>query len=245
MRVGVVCEGPTDFFAIKSFFGHALKNDGINAQFVRIPPKSDNTNPEGGWGNVLLWLDRNNPAYRIQIHFGGGLFQEPVDKPRLNALLIQLDSDILGKQSFTNRVSNAYDLAVENPDDAQERADEIRKVIRSAAKFDDMTEHEKALHVIAPAVESTEAWCVAAFTTPTPNCELLNGQNLRDAFMSVLERSEGRNPSPPYSRIDKDQKRRKDFLAIHAQGSARVRGGCQQFDQAYQQLGELCRVHCS
>ena len=54
MRVGVVCEGPTDFFAIESFFGHALENDQIDAEFVRVQTKSDNTNSEGGWGNVLL-----------------------------------------------------------------------------------------------------------------------------------------------------------------------------------------------
>ena len=48
MRVGVVCEGPTDFFAIESFFGHALKNDQIDAEFERIQPTLDNTNPEGG-----------------------------------------------------------------------------------------------------------------------------------------------------------------------------------------------------
>ncbi len=243
MRVGVVCEGPTDFLAIESFFGHALKNDEIDAQFVRIQPEADNMNSGGGWTNVLLWLNSNSLAYRIKNYFGGGLFEEPLGEPLLDAILIQLDSDILGEPSFANYVSNKYELDIGNPGDAQERADEIRRVIRSAAKFDDMTEHDVELHILAPAVESTEAWCVAAFKTPTPNCELLKGQNLKDEFMSALERSEGRVPSPPYSRMDKDQKRRKEFLAIHAQGFARVRDGCQQFDQAYQQLRELCRVH--
>ena len=240
MRVGVVCEGPTDFFAIKSFFGHGLENDEINAQFVPIQPEVDNMNSEGGWTNVLLWLDRNNPDYRIKNYFGGGVFEKPNDKPPLDAILIQLDSDILGELSFTNHVSNAYDLVVGNPGNAQERADEIRRVIRSAAKFDDMAEHDVELHVLAPAVESTEAWCVAAFTTPTPNCELLKGQHLKDEFMIALERREGRVPSPPYAKVDKDQKRRQRFLATHAQGSARVKLGCQQFDQAYQQLRDLC-----
>ena len=239
MRVGVVCEGPTDFLAIKSFFGHALENDEIYAQFVPIQPEADNMNSEGGWTNVLLWLDHNNPEYRIKNYFGGGLFEKPNDKPTLDAILIHLDSDILGKPSFTNHMSNKYELDVGNPDDAQERADEIRRVIRSAAKYDDMTEHDVELHILAPAVESTEAWCVAAFTTPTPNCEQLNGQDLRDAFMTALERSEGRVPSPPYAKMDKDQNRRQRFLATHAQGSARVKLGCQQFDQAYQQLREL------
>ena len=240
MRVGVVCEGPTDFLAIESFFGHALKNDEIDAQFVRIQPEADNMNSGGGWTNVLLWLDRYNLAYRNKKHFGGGLFEGPLGEPLLDAILIQLDSDILGEPSFANYVSDKYKVDVGNPSDAQERADEIRRVIRSAAKFDDMTEHDVELHVLAPAVESTEAWCVAAFTTPTPNCELLKGQHLKDEFMIALERSEGRVPSPPYAKVDKDQKRRQRFLATHAQGSARVKLGCQQFDQAYQQLRDLC-----
>ena len=91
------------------------------------------------------------------------MFAEPHRKPIYDALLIQLDSDILGNRSFTIRVKNKYDLDVGTPNDAQERADEIRKVIESAARFDAMTEHDIKLHVIAPAVESTEAWCVAAF----------------------------------------------------------------------------------
>ena len=240
MRVGVVFEGLTDFFAIKSFFGHALREEvGVDAQFVDIRRKPDNTNPAGGWGSVLFWLDYYNPAYRIQKHFKGGLLEKHLGGPRFDAILIQLDSDILGDQSFTNYVRNAYGLTVGNPDDAQERADEIRKVIRRAAKFDTMTDHDIKLHVIAPAVESTESWCVAAFTAPTQNCEILKGQDLIDAFMSTLIKSEGRDPTPPYAGIDKNQRRRKKFLETHAQGSARVRNDCQQFDQAYRQLREL------
>ena len=143
------CEGPTDFFAIESFFGHALENDGINAQFVPIQPEADNMNSGGGWTNVLLWLHRNDPKYRIKNYFGGGLFEEPLDEPPLDAILIQLDSYIFSEQSFTNHVSNKYELDVENPDGAQERANEIRKVIRNAARFDDINEQYKALHVMS------------------------------------------------------------------------------------------------
>lgn len=238
MRVGVVCEGPTDFVAIESFFEHALSCDGIDAQFVPIQPEADSTNPKGGWNKVLLWLNRYDPAYRIENYFGGGLFEPPHDKPIYDALLIQLDSDILGEPSFTGYVQKKYKLALENPVDVQERADEIRVVLRRAAQLDEMTQYV-AQHVIAPAVESTEAWCVAAFSMPTPNCELLNGCNLKNAFMCAFELSEGRVPSPPYSRVDKNQKRRKKFLARHARESARVKCGCRQFDQAYQQLKDL------
>ena len=61
---------------------YALENDHIDTEFVRVQTKSDNTNSEGGWGNVLLWLDRNNPECRIQSYFGSGLFADPHHKPK-------------------------------------------------------------------------------------------------------------------------------------------------------------------
>lgn len=68
MRVGAVCEGPTDYYAIESFFRQALWEDnGIKAEFVPIQPEMDSIIPEGGWGRVLGWLNNNNPEYRIQI----------------------------------------------------------------------------------------------------------------------------------------------------------------------------------
>ena len=64
MRVGVVCEGATDFVAIDAFFGQSLADHGIEAEFVPIQPEKDKTSPEGGWGNVLHWLQKNGNYMR-------------------------------------------------------------------------------------------------------------------------------------------------------------------------------------
>ena len=241
MRVGVVCEGPTDYYAIESFFRHALWEDnGIKAEFVPIQPEMGNINPKGGWGNVLGWLNENNPKYRIQNLFRGGVFADEHGRLPIDVLLIQLDSDILGNESFTDRVRQKYGLSVENPGDASDRADEIRNVLQCAAKFAEMNEDGINRHVIAPAVEATEAWCVAAFNGPAQNCETLRGQDLINAFMVALERSEDRVPTLPYARANKDQKRRKKFCRSYSGGSARVRERCAQFDRACQQLSDLC-----
>lgn len=237
MRVGVVCEGPTDFFAIRSFFGHALEVDtGVQPEFIALQPEVDCTNPEAGWGNVLLWLQRNSPKIRIQQYFAGGLFGGGLATPPLDALLIQLDSDILGEHVFTDYVQNTYGFQLGNPQLGAARANQIRAVLELACRFPEMTQADIDRHVIAPAVESTESWCIAAFTTPTPDCELLSGQSLVDAFMAALERSEGREPTLPYAKIDKNIKRRLAFCEKHANGSRRVRNGCQHFETAYQQL---------
>jgi hypothetical protein len=236
MRIGVVCEGPTDYFAVVSFFGHALKEEGIQAEFVSLQPQMDQTRPPGGWGNVLSWFDRNPPSLRIQQHFGGGFFGGSLGTPPLNALLIQLDCDVLGERPFSDYVQKTYGMTLGNPADEGERAGEIRRMLEVVAKFSDMTEGDIGRHVVAPAVEATESWCVAAFTTPTPNCEALRGQALVDAFMTALERSEGRLPTPPYANTDKNPARREAFCKKHAQGSDRVRSGCAHFEQAFQQL---------
>lgn len=55
-RIGAVCEGPADFHAITSFFGHSMSLTGIPVKFVPLQPDPDATAPEGGWGHVLLWL---------------------------------------------------------------------------------------------------------------------------------------------------------------------------------------------
>ena len=242
MRVGVVCEGPTDYYAIEYFFGHALwDGQGISAEFVPILPDMDNMNPKGGWFEVLNWLDNNQPEDRIFDYFDIGLFDPPNDKLPFDVLLIQLDSDILGNESFTNYVNNTYhEIDVGNPVDALDRANEIRNVLQCAAKFAEMNEDDGNRHVIAPAVESTEAWCVAAFNGSAQNCETLRGQDLINAFMTALERSEGRVPTPPYARANKNRKRREKFCKSYSGGSARVRQRCAQFDRTYRQLSDLC-----
>ena len=240
MRVGVVCEGPTDFFAVKSFFGHALENAlAAPVEFIALQPQMDKTNPEAGWGNVLLWLANNPPVSRVQQYFGGGLFAGALGSDPLDALLIQLDSDILGDRLFKDYVFKSYNLTVENPTQQDERAKEISRVLQEAAQFINMTAIDVRRHVIAPAVEATESWCVAAFNAQAMNCEDLSGQRLVDAFMVALEKSEGRIPSLPYANTDKDQRRREIFCNKHASGSARVIEGCPAFERAFLQLRDL------
>ncbi|MEG3081713.1 hypothetical protein R3F64_17810, partial [Halomonas sp. 5021] len=43
MRVGVVCEGATDFVVISHFLGSSVESAGINIDIFAIQPPSDNT----------------------------------------------------------------------------------------------------------------------------------------------------------------------------------------------------------
>ena len=65
MRIGVVCEGPTDAHAIVCFLQASLTHRGITPDFIPIQPDTDNTRPlDGGWGAVFLWLKKNGASQR-------------------------------------------------------------------------------------------------------------------------------------------------------------------------------------
>jgi hypothetical protein len=239
MKIGVVCEGPTDYPAIVQFFHHALLERSIEAKFCSLFPDMDKSRPTAGWANVLLWLQNNPPSSRIQRYFGGGLFGGALAAEQLDAILIHLDADILPDDSFINFVKNKYDFSVVDADDPVDRGSQITNIIDIAAGNDSMTNVDRAKHVAAPAVESTESWCVAAFTVPPTEFEKLRGAQLTHSFMTALERSEGREPQDIYKNIDKNLRRRERFCETHAAGSARIIHGCQHFSRALAKLEAL------
>lgn len=201
MKIGVVCEGPTDFHAIKNFFGSALQEAGIEFEIRSLQPDMDNTLPKGGWNSVIKWLMKNPPSSRAISIFGSGLFS--TSSASYDALLIQMDTDILEDPLFQKYISEKLQHNVQSRTDASARAQELRRVLQLAGRFEQMTLREIKNHIIVPAVESTENWCVAAFTRPTQNFETLSGQYLIDAFMCALLRYEGQTPAPPMVKLIK------------------------------------------
>lgn len=238
MKVGVICEGPTDFVAIENFFGMALAQSEITASFKPIQPQMDNTSPDAGWGNVLLWLNKNPPSARISKLFGGGLFGGELGAEPLDCLLIQLDTDALEEPGFQAYVKKTYDYSVQLAATPTDRAQEVRNILELACG-DDMTEADKRRHVPAPAVESTETWCVAAFSAQPQDFEIISAQALTDRFMHALETTEGRVPTLPYAGIDKSIKRRQRFCKAIAGGAPRVSAGCPHFAIALDALVKL------
>jgi hypothetical protein len=235
MKVGVICEGPTDFVAIETFFGAALSHNGLDASFKPIQPEMDNTCPDGGWGNVLLWLNKNPPNARISKLFGGGLFGGELGAEPLDCLLIQLDTDALEEPGFQTYVKKTYDYSVQLAASPADRAKEICNILE-CAWGDDMTDADKRRHIPSPAVESTETWCIAAFTAQPRNFEVMGGQVLVDSFMHSLETTEGRMPTLPYAAIDKNIKRRQRFCNELFPSARRVSAGCPQFAVALNAL---------
>ncbi len=241
VRIGVVCEGLTDWHAIRYFLGNSMSSAGFSVEFVQLQSEPDATSPAGGWTSVLTWLDNNPPDSRVLRFFAGGLFGGECARKPLDGILVQLDSDILGNGSFDTHVLRRYAYTVVNPEAAEQRADEVRNVLRLAARLSEMTEADVSRHVLAPAVESTETWCVAAFSPIRSDFESLSGPDLVDEFMCALEKSEGRRPVPPYAAASKSPKRRKHFCEAFASLSARVIDGCPCFRESHERLHMLAQ----
>ncbi len=219
VRVGLVVEGPTDYYAVKSFVGNELSNRGFDVEFVALQPPMDNTSSKAGWGKVKSWLERFNADERIRYYIGG-LFAGPLSAKKCDLFLIQMDSDILDDPAFQSAVQSCgYRLgACQTP---SERASEIEDVLKVWAGYPELTQAERDLHAFIPAVESTESWCVAAFQPNATEIESIFGERLCNEFMRVLHLSEGRGV-PNISECNKDPIRRKRFCEKHAVGSSRI-----------------------
>lgn len=235
MKIGVICEGPTDFVAIEAFFGHALGELGIKASFIDIQPKMDRSSPKGGWGKVLRWLDRNQIQKRRMKYFLSGPFENSTTKV-LDCLLIHMDTDVLDKIEFQNCVQKNYPgINIKNPvpHEPAARSKEIEKVFLVAGWHQsNMSEDELRRHISLPAVESTEAWCLAAHSNVYEDFELVSGQDLKNRFMSALSLAEGQKPKTHYNKIDKNIERRKFFCEKYAHCSQNIIHGCTQFRNA-------------
>ena len=225
MRIGIVCEGPTDLHAVESFLEASLRHRGLEAHFVRLQPLMDRTSPRGGWGMVLKWFEQNPPDARIRAYFDGGLFDHGLSATQCDVMLFQMDADILSDETFRNTIRKRFDRDVDDSDDPIERGQVIRGIIEMAGGFGRLSEHDRNRHVVAPAVESTETWCVAVFRNFKCNPELLRDRDLCDEFMKVLHRSEGRRVQQ-FANIDKSPERRRRFCDLHSGGFKRLERQC-------------------
>jgi len=213
-----------------------LKARGVPAEFVALQPDIDETRPKGGWTLVVQWLLNNSPERRVREFFGSGLFAS--SKP-LDCILIQMDTDILGQEQFCTRIKSVLNLMPNNPDGPENRAAEISKILGAAADIDKLTASDARRHIFCPAVESTEAWCIAAFSNISGKFPALSGQALVNEFMMALEKSEGVTVKAAYAEINKDVQRRKRFCERHAGGSARVSASCSVFRSSINELDAL------
>lgn len=237
MKVGIVCEGITDFYAINYYVRAALQKKGFSFEFIALQPPPDNTSA-GGWGNVFSWLENNPPIAREPL-FGRGLFANSKKLSRLDLILIHLDTDILPEQSFLNFLKNK-NYNIENPTNPAERGAEIAKLIAYFANLDQCTDGIAAKHIAAPIAESSEAWCIAVDPKFKGLAEELSGQALIDAFGVSLARFNLKLPKETYTAINKKTKSRERYCHGTASEVARLES-CTLFVSLVEKLSAVAR----
>lgn len=217
MRIGIICEGETDYFAIKNFLGAALLANGVDATFVDLQPIIDATQSEGGWGNIHRWLTSNPPAARVRRYFGQGLFEDDLDAKACDVFFVQMDCDHIADSSFVKFNLERYEYDLVERSSQIEVSDLAAEVLALWCGLIELNDGDKARHIIAPAEQSTESWCIGAFRRRDGIVDSLRDQELVVEFMNVIHESENRR-SMPYTSIDKNIERRQRYCEKHASG---------------------------
>ena len=146
-----------------------------------------------------------------------------------------MDADILSDDTFGSWAERRLGYTVANDVDPIQRGNEIRTVIGMRGAFGTLSAIDRGRHIAAPAVESTETWCVACFHMCHGDPARLREQDLCDEFMTALHRSE-RRPIQPFSKIDKSPKRRHRFCADNSAGYFRLERQCLHYRRLVERL---------
>lgn len=236
MRIGVVCEGQTDFLAIKIFLEREFVGLGKSVIFDMIQPAYDNSLPSG-WPQVLLWLENNELPFRSALYLkGDSLFAVEDDDAKYDALLFQIDSDIIGEASFEAFVKKRSILYTP-PLNNFGRGNAIRHVLLSISGHASDAVSLRHKEVMALIVESSEAWVLAAENIAN-NPEELIGQPLINEFGALVARSSGQAPKADYSSINKTTKTRERICNIIAKTSTPA-GRSHHYDEVVQKIANL------
>lgn len=225
MKIGVVCEGVTDFHAINHYVGAALKKNGISSEFVALQPLPDNTSG-GGWGNVFTWLEKNPPNAREQ-YFSRGLFANSKKLSGLDSIVIHLDTDIIPEMSFL-KFLEARNFQIKQTATLEQKSAELCRLIFHFANLDKCSAEHAKKHIAAPIAESSEAWCIAIDPEFSGVAESLSGQDLINAFGISFARFNMNLPMQKYSAINKRTKSRENYCKNTAHGVERLKI-CTQF----------------
>jgi len=225
MKIGIVCEGITDFHAINHYIGSALLKRGIKTEFVPLQPLPDNTSG-GGWGHVFSWLEQNPPGSREQL-FGRGLFANSKKFSSFDSIVIHIDTDIIPDQSFLNYIK-AKNFTIGATNTFDEKTSEANRIIDYFAQLNQCTPDQAKKHVSAPITESSEAWCIAIDPQFIGDAEGLCGQDLINAFGAALARFNKQIPKPSYGSINKKSKSREKYCQSTSTDVDRLKS-CKQF----------------
>lgn len=204
MRVGVICEGYTDFLTIKYFAESDFKKLGFDISFHIIQPSRDETLP-GGWSEVLHWLENNSPAHRNAIYLSEtGLFLNSNPENKYDVLIFQIDSDIIEDSGFQKFLSKRgiFGTTTTCP---KSRGDYIENVLNIISK-----NNNNIKEICLATVESCETWVIAAEGSNS-NPELMNISQLSIEFDKIMRKYTSLRKNYKSNVIDKNKELRQEL----------------------------------
>lgn len=238
IKIGLVAEGPSDCVVISELLGKYLRNvcpEDVQITFKNFQPYVDNTSKsgysEGGWSMVYKWCLANPPEERVSSYFSEGLFADDMDEFHCSGIVVHMDSDICEEIRDKSPVLPIPEAA----SSSLVRGKFIYEVLLNWLWPDHPVNDPR--YIIAPAVESTEAWLVAGLSDDAEVEANLDIQKRLAELDYVVVRG---RPAPP--NIKKPNKTVRNFENICSVASVnieRIFANCAHFQSAANQLGLL------
>ncbi|MGF7178284.1 hypothetical protein [Azospirillum doebereinerae] len=226
LRIGLVAEGITDLIIIQEFISSYCKENATDVvlSFENLQPRFDRTSGgnNGGWELVYKWCLNNPPGVRDGQFFGGGLFDEGMSGLTCDVIVVHLDADICERIGDKSTIVPVPVTA----SDSRERGLYIYSTIEEWLWPVGSVSDNR--HFPAPAVESTEAWLVAALS------EDLSPEEDRNILRRLLEvDAELRGVQPPANgkSLKKSEKKYKKFVQIASPHIGKVVEKCPHFEE--------------
>ena len=225
---------PRNRLLLGSIFGESRYEGNLRRSSTRNGP-----NQPKWWLGPGIEMAREEPAtLKDETFLGGGLFGHGLSTKQCDLIVIQMDADNLSDDAFRIYIKNQFDKDVVDSDGPIERGNEVRSILETVGDFDELVKVDRDRHLVAPAVESTETWCVAAFERQGNDPELLRGQDLCIAFMEALHRSENRSIRE-FAEIDKSANRRLRFCRTHSAGVGRLERQCHHYRELVNRVNQV------
>lgn len=163
VTLGVVAEGPSDLVVLEHLLGKIYPSTGENSLVVRnLQPYVDNTSrtgfSEGGWQLVYKWCMANPPEIREDSLFSTPLFADDMDAFQCDALVMHMDSDICSEIGDKTNVA-----PVPGINDKPNVHGEFIEATLTEWLWPEGPKQDKR-YILAPAVQSIEAWLVAGLS---------------------------------------------------------------------------------
>lgn len=231
-RVGVVCEGATDFIAIKTYMQNCLANSGLATKFISLQPDMDATRQDGGWTKIATWLSQDTIEQRKIRYLSKGLFANQMDPKACDAILLQIDADVYSEQDFVNFNLKYFEHVVPTTNSIVDRRKNLISVLFN---WSGVTNQVSDQYIPCIAIQATENWCIAAHKSYIGDLEELSGQDLTDQFLDCMKAVLD-FPIRPSEEKMKDQGRRERYCAATVNGSGGAYIQCSGYRAAIEDL---------